>query len=48
VAFNVLGVAAALVVLGPVARALGRLVPARAPAPVRDAAEAPTPASARV
>jgi phosphate:Na+ symporter len=50
VAFNVLGVAAALVVLGPVARALGRLVPARAPAggATQNATDAPMPVSARV
>ena len=50
VAFNVLGVAAALVVLGPVARALGRLVPSRTAASdaARTPADVPTPVSARV
>jgi phosphate:Na+ symporter len=38
VVFNVLGVAAALVVLGPAARLLDRLLPARATAPVTPAA----------
>jgi Na+/phosphate symporter len=48
VAFNVLGVAAALLVLGPAARALGRLVPARAPTggAARHPAAADAPADA--
>jgi phosphate:Na+ symporter len=52
VAFNVLGVVAALAVLGPAARALGRLLPARpgrgraAPTPAGGPGDGPPPAAA--